>query len=109
MKLFELVFMEPARLFLASLEPKVRAKVIYNMEYAQRTMDANRFKKLANEFWEFRTLYARTHIRIIAFWDQKTTRPRLVVATNGCVKLQKKLDQTIMNQANMLKMRYYEF
>jgi hypothetical protein len=61
MKLFELVFMEPARLFLASLEPNVRAKVIYTMEHAQYTMDANRFKKLTSELWEFRTLYARKH------------------------------------------------
>jgi phage-related protein len=108
MKLFELVFMEPARLFLASLEPNVRAKVIYTMEHAQYTMDANRFKKLTSELLEFRTLYARKHIRILAFWDQKTKRQRLVVATNGCVKKQKKLDQAMMNQANMLKMRYYE-
>ena len=108
MKLFELVFMEPARLFLASLEPKVRAKVIYNMEYAQQTMDANRFKKLANEIWEFRTLYSKKHIRILAFWDQKTKRQRLVAATNGCIKKQKKLDQALMNQANVLKMKYYE-
>jgi hypothetical protein len=41
--------------------------VFYNIDLAEQTNDPKLFKKLKNDIWEFRTLYAGLQIRLLAF------------------------------------------
>ena len=78
MKYFETRFLEEADKFIAELEPKAAKKVFYNIDIAEQANDPKLFKKLKNEIWEFRTLYAGLQIRLLAFLGQD--RP----STNTC-------------------------
>jgi lysophospholipid acyltransferase (LPLAT)-like uncharacterized protein len=55
---FDLIFLDEAVFFLDSLQPKTRAKVIYNMWKSRALLDPVLFKKVGNEVWEFRTDFA---------------------------------------------------
>lgn len=70
MRYFETRFLEEANEFLASLDRKSAAKVIYNIDLAEQTNDPRMFKKLQEEIWEFRTRFAGKQIRLLAFWDK---------------------------------------
>ena len=83
--LFEIAYLEEALEFLASLDSKVKSKVVYNIGKSMYYVDKELFKKLENsEIWEFRTLYNKQSYRLFAFWD--TGENKLVVATHGIVK-----------------------
>ena len=58
MQYFETRFLEEADKFLATLDIKTIRKVLYNIDIAEQTNDPRLFKKLKQEIWEFRTLYA---------------------------------------------------
>lgn len=45
------------------LAPKAREKIYYNIRRSQVIKDAELFKKLTGNIWEFRTLYNQTFIR----------------------------------------------
>lgn len=49
-------------------------------------MDADLFKKLSDEIWEFRTLYQGLQYRLLAFWDKTDHSEIMVIATHGFVK-----------------------
>ncbi|WP_256449991.1 type II toxin-antitoxin system RelE/ParE family toxin [Flavihumibacter rivuli] len=70
MRYFETRFLEEASEYLASLDQKAAAKVIYNIDLAEQTNDPKLFKKLQDDIWEFRTRYAGQQIRLLAFWDK---------------------------------------
>lgn len=52
---FNVEFLEPVIEFLGSLDQKSREKVLYNIWKSRSVNDAELFKKLKGEIWEFRT------------------------------------------------------
>ena len=69
MQYFETRFLEEANKFISELDLKIARKVFYNIDLAEQTNDTRLFKKLKQDIWEFRTLYAGLQIRLLAFWD----------------------------------------
>ncbi|WP_439554844.1 type II toxin-antitoxin system RelE/ParE family toxin [Dyadobacter sp.] len=86
MKSFEILLLEDAEKFLASLSREAAAKIIFNISLAQSTNDPRLLKKLTQEIWEFRTRYQGQQFRLLAFWDKTNKQKTLVVATHGFVK-----------------------
>ena len=87
---FKVVYLEEARSFLASLTPKARSKVIYNIDKASLINDPELFKKIDDVVWEFRTNYQNQKIRLFAFWDNRNKNQTLVVASHGITKKKKR-------------------
>ncbi len=85
-KLFDIVFLNEAFVFLNNLEQKHYEKILYNIRKSQVRQDAELFKKLQDEIWEFRTLFQGLHYRLLAFWDKTDNAETLVVTTHGFVK-----------------------
>jgi len=92
---FETRFMEEARLFIARLDLKIIKKILYNLELAEQSNEPKLFKKLQNEIWEFRTIYAGIQIKLLAFWDKSDRMQTLVIATHGFIK---KVDKVPVNE-----------
>jgi len=67
---FNVKFLEEAVVFLDSLDYKSREKILYNIYKSRIFTDTKLFKKLTGEIWEFRTLYANTYYRLLAFWTK---------------------------------------
>lgn len=108
MRYFETRFLEEANEFLASLDPKSAAKVIYNIDLAEQTNDPRLFKKLQEEIWEFRTRYAGKQIRLLAFWDKTDNIETLVIATHGFIKKVDKVPTKEIERAENLRKKYFE-
>lgn len=108
MRYFETRFLEEANEFLASLDPKSAAKVIYNIDLAEQTNDPRLFKKLQEEIWEFRTRYAGKQIRLLAFWDKTDNKKTLVIATHGFIKKVDKVPAKEIERAENLRKKYFE-
>ena len=90
MQYFETIILEEADKFIFALDEKTQKKVFYNIRVAEHTNDPELFKKLTDEIWEFRTLYAKKQIRLLAFWDKTDKMNTLVIATSGFVKKHRK-------------------
>jgi phage-related protein len=105
---FETRFLEEANEFLASLDRKWAAKIIYNIDLAEQTNDSRLFKKLQEEIWEFRTRYASKQIRLLAFWDKTDNKETLVIATHGFVKKVDKVPAKEIERAENLRKKYFE-
>jgi phage-related protein len=105
---FETRFLEEADEFLASLERKLSAKVLFNIDLAEQTNDPRLFKKLKGDFWEFRTRYAGRQIRLLAFWDKEGNKETLVIATHGFIKKVDKVPANQMIRAENLRRKYFE-
>jgi phage-related protein len=105
---FETRFLEEANEFLASLDRKSAAKIIYNIDLAEQTNDSRLFKKLQEEIWEFRTRYASKQIRLLAFWDKTDNKETLVIATHGFVKKVDKVPAKEIERAENLRKKYFE-
>lgn len=108
MKYFETIFLEDADDFIFSLDKKVRKKVFYNIRTAEQTYDPELFKKLNDEIWEFRTLYAKSQIRVLAFWDKSDRANTLVIATGGFVKKTQKTPLGEIEKARLIRIRYFK-
>ena len=105
---FDVQFLEEALEFLDNLEEKARYKVIYNIQKARITSDAELFRKLKGEIWEFRTLFNKMHYRLFAFWDRTDKTETLVISTHGLIK---KTDKTPVNEiekADRIRKKYFE-
>jgi phage-related protein len=87
-KLFDIIFLKEVFEYLQKLKPKHYEKIIYNIRKAQTEQDAELFKKLDGEIWEFRTLFQGLQYRLLAFWDKSKTEETLVVSTHGFIKKQ---------------------
>ncbi|PVD49647.1 type II toxin-antitoxin system RelE/ParE family toxin [Terrimonas sp.] len=109
MRYFETRFLEEANQFLANLDSKAAKKVFYNIDLAEQTNDPRLFKKLQNEIWEFRTLYAGTQIRLLAFWDKTSSVHTLVFATHGFFKKEQKTPSNEIEKAERIRKKYFEF
>ena len=108
MRYFETRFLEEANEFIARLDPKSAAKVIFNIDLAEQTNDPKLFKKLQEEIWEFRTRYAGKQIRLLAFWDKTDNTKTLVMATHGFIKKVDKVPTKEIERAENLRKKYFE-
>lgn len=108
MRYFETRFLEEANEFVAGLDKKSAAKVIYNIDLAEQTNDPKLFKKLQGEIWEFRTRYIGRQIRLLAFWDKTGNRETLVIATHGFIKKVDKVPSKEIERAENLRKKYFE-
>jgi len=86
MRYFETAFLDEAKKFLKTLQPKTAKKVFYNIDLAEQTNDPKLFKKLKSDIWEFRTKYVGLQVRLLAFWDKTDKKETLVIATHGFIK-----------------------
>ena len=108
MRYFKTTFLEEANEFLASLDKKSVAKVIYNIDLAEQTNDPRLFKKLQEEIWEFRTRYAGKQIRLLAFWDKTDNKETLVIATHGFIKKVDKVPAKEIERAENIRKKYFD-
>lgn len=108
MRYFETKFLDDAKKFLKTLQPKTAKKVFYNIDLAEQTNDPKIFKKLKNDIWEFRTKYAGLQIRLLAFWDKTDNKETLVIATHGFIKKVDKVTTKEIDRAVRLKDKYFE-
>jgi hypothetical protein len=54
---FNVIFLDEVEIFLASLDVKVRNKIVFNIDKARILLDIKLFKKLNDDIWEFRTTF----------------------------------------------------
>ena len=108
MRYFETRFLEDADKFIAGLDLKTAKKVFYNIDIAEQTNDPRLFKKLQNEIWEFRTIYAGFQIRLLAFWDKTEPKQTLVFATHGFIKKEQKTPVEEIARAERIRKKYFE-
>ena len=107
MQFFETIFLEEADVFVASLDMKMQQKIFYNVRVAEQTNDPELFKKLNDDIWEFRTLFNKLTIRILAFWDKTDKTRTLVLATNGFIKKTQKTPVNEIERAKRIMERYF--
>lgn len=105
---FEVILLEDAFIFLSKLDIKTRKKILRNINRARYSLDPVLFKKLDNEIWEFRTLYAGIQYRLLAFWDKSKTDETLVIATHGFKKKTSKVAKKEIAKAKIIKEDYFE-
>jgi len=105
---FDVDLLEEAFDFIESLELKHRAKILQNVRKAQSQIDPRLFKKLNDEIWEFRTLYAGLQYRLLAFWDKTDRIETLVLATHGFIKKTGKVDKKEINKAERIRQMYFK-
>ena len=105
---FEVVFLEQALAFLERLDKKSRSKVIYNIDKAKLKTDPKLFKKLEDDIWEFRTVYAGLQYRILAFWDKTDNTETLVLASHGFIKKVDKVPKKEIEKAKNIRTQYFE-
>ena len=105
---FRVEFLDEAKNFLDKLDKKARDKIIYNILKARSTNDNELLKKLQDEIWEFRTLYADQNIRMLSFWDKANKLVALVLVTHGFVKKTIRLPISELNHAMNLRIKYLQ-
>lgn len=108
MRHFGTKFLDEAKKFLKTLQPKTAKKVFYNIDLAEQTNDPKLFKKLKSEIWEFRTKYAGLQVRLLAFWDKTDKKGTLVIATHGFIKKVDKVPANEIDRAVRLRDKYFE-
>jgi phage-related protein len=102
--MFNVKFLEDAKLFLDSLDDKPRDKIVYNIWKSKSIKDDELLKKLEDDIWEFRTLYNKIAYRLFAFWDE--TEKSMIVATHGIVKKTEKTPKKEIEKAKQLRIAY---
>jgi phage-related protein len=105
---FKIEILEEAANFLDRLDEKSRDKVIYNIKKAKFSTNKELFKKLKGEIWEFRTLFNKTHFRLLAFWDKTDEIQTIVITTHGFVKKTGKLPPSEIDKAERIRKQYFE-
>lgn len=106
---FKIKLLEEVVQFLDKLDEKSRDKIIYNLTKSRFSTDMELFKKLKGEIWEFRTLYNKSHFRLLAFWDRNAEIQTIVVATHGFVKKRDKVPQSEIDKAERIRKQYFEY
>lgn len=105
---FEVVFLEQAIDFMASLDSKTKRKFYYNIDKAKLENDPKLFKKLSGEIWEFRTKYNGLQYRLLAFWDKTDKSETLVLSTHGIVKKTDKIPKADIEKATKIRAEYFD-
>lgn len=108
MRYFETEFLDEAKKFLKTLQPKTVKKVFYNIDLAEQTNDPKLLKKLNGDIWDFRTKYAGLQVRLLAFWDKTDSSETLVIATHGFIKKVDKVPAKEIERAMRLKDNYFK-
>jgi phage-related protein len=108
MQKFQTRFLEEADKFISELDSKTAKKIFYNIDLAEQTNDPKLFKKLQNDIWEFRTIFAGLQIRLLAFWDKSDNTDTLVFATHGFIKKVDKVPKNEIERAVRIKEQYFE-
>lgn len=108
MQYFQTRFLDEADKFISELDPKAIKKVFYKIDIAEQTNDPRLFKKLKNDIWEFRTLYAGLQIRLLAFWDKSDGQETLVFATHGFIKKVDKVPANEIDRAVNIRKKYFD-
>lgn len=105
---FEVIFLEQAIDFMASLDPKAKKKIYYNIDKAKLENDPKLLKKLNGDIWEFRTKYNGLQYRVLAFWDKTDNSETLVLATHGIVKKTDKIPKADIVKATKIRLEYFD-
>lgn len=105
---FEVLFLEPAKVFLDDLDEKSREKVLFNIRKSREINDPELFKKLSQDIWEFRTLFKNQKIRLLAFWDTIEGKRTIVIATHGFIKKTQKTPSKELEKALQLRKEYLD-
>lgn len=90
------------------MDLKHRTKILQHVRRAQFHHDPKLFKKLNEEIWEFRTLYAGLQYRLLAFWDKTDKKQTLVLATHGFIKKTSKVDRKEIDKAERIREVYFK-
>lgn len=106
-KRFGVELLEEAFKFLEKIELKHRKKILQNLNRAQYHTDPKLFKKLDGEIWEFRTKFAGSQYRLLAFWDKTDDTDTLVFATHGIIKKTSKVDKKEINRADRIRQDHF--
>lgn len=101
---FEVLLLKSARDFLKELDVKSRRKVLYILKKSSIQNDPRLFKKLNANIWEFRTRVQNGHLRMLSFYDTRTSA--LVVCTHGFFKKTSKVPRTELERAEAIRKRY---
>ena len=104
---FEIIFLEEAFEFLKGLERKQYEKILFNIRKVQMGQDAELFKKLTHDIWEFRTLYQGLQYRLFAFGDKSTPTRTLVISTHGILKKRSKIPEKEIQKALQMRAEYF--
>ena len=107
-KLFDIIFLEEAFIFLENLDRKHYEKILYNIRKAQTEHNPELFKKITDEIWEFRTLYQGLQYRLFAFWDKTNAINTLVISTHGFIKKRSKVPENEIQKAKRQRIKYFE-
>lgn len=92
--------------FVLSLPDGAQRKIYTNINrVASGTRDAELFKKLTSEIWEFRTKFAGIAYRLLAFWDKDNET--LIVATHGFIKKTQKTPKQEIAKAEKIREAYF--
>jgi phage-related protein len=105
--MFDVVFSDEAFEFLQRLDKKHMEKILFNIRRAQCEKDIALFKKVHDEIWEFRTLYAGIQYRLLSFWDNTRYTKTLVFATHGFIKKTDKLPLKEIEKAYRIREKYF--
>ncbi|MEK6482546.1 type II toxin-antitoxin system RelE/ParE family toxin [Catalinimonas sp. 4WD22] len=105
---FEVIFLEPAIVFMETLDLKTQTKIYYNIDKAKLVNDPKLFKKLTDEIWEFRTKYSGVQYRLFAFWDKTDKTETLVISTHGIVKKVSKVPKSEIEKAMQIRADYFD-
>lgn len=106
---FQLMLLEDAEQFLASLPDDARLKITYNIRRVLAgEINKELFAKLddSDGIWEFRTLFKKTKYRLFSFWDKEENT--IIVATHGIVKKTQKTPLKEITKAEEIKKKYFE-
>jgi phage-related protein len=104
---FRVIFLDEAHEFLDGLDEKARDKIFYNIWKARSTSDKELFKKVQNEFWEFRTFFNKAYYRLLAFWDKTDKTDTVVISTHGLIKKTDKISKSEIERAEKLRQKYF--
>ena len=105
---FDVIFLEEVEIFLASQDPKVRNKIVLNVDKARALLDPKLFKKLNEDIWEFRTSYQSNQYRLLAFWDKRDNKNTLVICTHGFIKKSQKTPKSEIQKAEKMMAEYFK-
>ncbi|MCX6183436.1 MAG: type II toxin-antitoxin system RelE/ParE family toxin [Bacteroidetes bacterium] len=108
LKKFEVEFLEQARDFILSIEPKAKTKLLYNIDKAQFLNDPKVFKKIDDDIWEFRCESIKLQYRLLAFWDKRKAKNTLVICARGFIKKVDKVPKNEIEKAKQIMKLYFQ-
>ena len=97
---------KPVGLFIRGLDLKMKAKVVANLNLLEEYGNLAReplSKELDDGIFELRTIEGNNIVRILYFFD----KDRIIIATNGFVKKQKKTPPGEIELAKRRRADYY--